>query len=47
MLVCAVAARHFLVLLHFICMKISHGSMIYIIDEGSHSALQSLEQNFP
>lgn len=44
---CAVAARHFLVLLHFICMKISHGSMIYIIDEGSRSALQSLEQNFP
>lgn len=42
-----VAARHFLVLLHFICMKISHGFMIYIIDEGSRSALQSLEQNFP
>lgn len=40
------AARHFLVLLHFICMKISHGSIIYIIDEGSRSALQSLEQNF-
>lgn len=44
---CALAARHFLVLLHFICMKISHGSMIYIIDEGSRSALQSLGQNFP
>lgn len=40
------AARHFLVLLHFICMKISHGSIIYIIDEDSRSALQSLEQNF-
>lgn len=40
------ASRHFLVLLHFICMKISHGSIIYIIDEGSRSALQSLEQNF-
>lgn len=39
------AARHFLVPLHFICMKISHGSIIYIIDEGSRSALQSLEQN--
>lgn len=46
-LAAAVAARHFLVLLHFICMKISHGSMIYIIDEGFRSARQSLEENFP
>lgn len=43
----AVAARHFLVLIYFICMKISHRPIIYIIDEGSRSALQSLKQNFP